>query len=74
MPKVDLSRVFLNQISIIGSALGTVGELGRVASLCAAAGISPVIDSTWPLSEARAGLARMLADDLFGKVVIDCSE
>jgi hypothetical protein len=43
-----------------------------LAQLCVTAGIAPVIDSMLPLSEARAGIARMVDGELFGKVVFDC--
>ena len=72
-PEVDLTRVFLNQNVIIGSAMGTIAELKLLAELCVTAGISPAIDSTHALADARAGVARMVGGELFGKVVFDCT-
>lgn len=66
----DLSRVFLNQLQILGSSLGTVEELRRLAALCDTRGIAPIVDSTHSLEHARDGLRRMIDGELFGKVVI----
>jgi NADPH:quinone reductase-like Zn-dependent oxidoreductase len=66
----DLSRIFLNQIQILGSSLGTVDELRRLATLCDSQGITPTVDSAHALADAEEGLRRMLGAELFGKVVI----
>jgi NADPH:quinone reductase-like Zn-dependent oxidoreductase len=65
----ELSRVFLNQIRIQGVAMGTRAELGRLAVLCATAGIEPAVDSTFALADATEGIRRMVDGELFGKVV-----
>jgi NADPH:quinone reductase-like Zn-dependent oxidoreductase len=65
----ELPRVFLNQIRIQGVAMGTPGELRRLAALCVARGIEPVIDSCLELADAREGIRRMIDGDLFGKIV-----
>jgi NADPH:quinone reductase-like Zn-dependent oxidoreductase len=65
----ELSRVFLNQIRIQGVAMGTRAELGRLAVLCATAGIVPAVDSTFALVDANEGIRRMVDGELFGKVV-----
>jgi NADPH:quinone reductase-like Zn-dependent oxidoreductase len=67
----DLARVFLNQLQVLGSALGTVHELSLLASFCSSRGLEPTIDSTHRLADIRDGLSRMLEGDVFGKVVID---
>jgi len=66
----DLSRVFLNQIQVLGSSLGTVRELRLLAAMCDSEGIEPIVDSTHTLIDALEGVRRMLDGDLFGKVVI----
>jgi len=68
-PSADLTQVFFMQRSVIGSTMGTVGELQRLVSFCDASGVRPVIDSVRPLAEARSGFARMLEGDSFGKIV-----
>ena len=68
-PNADLAQVFFLQRSVIGSTMGTRGELDRLVRFCAAAGIHPLVDSTIPLADARVGFERMAAGDLFGKIV-----
>ncbi len=66
----ELTRVFLNQIRIIGVAMGTRDELRRLAVLCASAAIEPAVDSTFALADAGEGIRRMVDGELFGKVVL----
>lgn len=66
----DLSRVFLNQLQVLGSSLGTVLELQSLVAMCDSAGIEPVVDSTYALADALEGVRRLLDGDAFGKVVI----
>ncbi|HMC67759.1 MAG TPA: zinc-binding dehydrogenase, partial [Mycobacteriales bacterium] len=68
--ETDLPRVFFTQVDILGSTMGTRGELASLLAFLAGSGVRPVIDSTFPLAEARAGFARLLEDGLFGKVVL----
>jgi NADPH:quinone reductase-like Zn-dependent oxidoreductase len=67
----ELSRVFLNQLRIQGVAMGTRGELRRLAALCASSGIEPAVDSSFALADAADGIRRMVDGELFGKVVFD---
>ncbi len=71
-PPAELTRVFFLQLSVVGSTMGTLDELGRLVRLLAATGVRPVIESTMPLREARAGFAAMAEGDLFGKIVFTC--
>jgi NADPH:quinone reductase-like Zn-dependent oxidoreductase len=68
-PSADLTKVFFLQRSVIGSTMGTRGELQRLVSMVDATGLRPVIDSVRPLSEARSGFAEMLEGEQFGKIV-----
>jgi len=65
----ELTRVFFLQLSVVGSTMGTRDELARLLQFCATTGLRPVIDAAMPLEQARDGFARMLAGDLFGKIV-----
>jgi NADPH:quinone reductase-like Zn-dependent oxidoreductase len=69
VPPADLNRVFFLQLSVIGSTMGTRGELARLLTFCEQTGVRPLIDRTMPLTEAKAGFSAMVAGDLFGKVV-----
>jgi NADPH:quinone reductase-like Zn-dependent oxidoreductase len=69
VPPADLNRVFFLQLSVIGSTMGTRGELSRLLTFCEQTGVRPVIDRTMPLTEAKAGFEAMISGGLFGKVV-----
>jgi len=69
VPPADLNRVFFLQLSVIGSTMGTRGELSRLLTFCEQTGTRPLIDRSMPLTEATAGFEAMIAEQLFGKVV-----
>jgi NADPH:quinone reductase-like Zn-dependent oxidoreductase len=68
-PPADLNRVFFQQLSVVGSTMGTRTELDALARLCATRDIRPVVDRVLPLAEARSGFAAMASGDVFGKIV-----
>jgi NADPH:quinone reductase-like Zn-dependent oxidoreductase len=68
-PSADLSRVFFLQLRVVGSTMGTRDELERLCRLLERTGVRPVIDNVLPLEQARDGFARLVAGDVFGKVV-----
>jgi len=67
----DLTRVFWNQLSIVGSTMGDMSEFREVISLLRGGAIKPVIDSVHTPEKARDAFARLEAWEQFGKVVID---
>lgn len=67
---VDLTRVFINHISIVGTSLGQIDDLRSVVALVAGSGIRPLIDSTFALDDAAAAVARLASGEAIGKVVI----
>ena len=69
MPPAELSRVFFLQLSIVGSTMGTIEELGRLVTFCEQSGVRPSIDSVLPLGSAREGFMRMLSGNQMGKIV-----
>lgn len=68
-PSADLTQVFFMQRAVVGSTMGTRGELDRLVRLCVASGIRPIIDSVRPLADARSGFERMIRGEGFGKIV-----
>jgi NADPH:quinone reductase-like Zn-dependent oxidoreductase len=68
--KAELTKIFFKQLRVVGSTMGNRAELERLANFVVNKGITPVIDSTFALADARAGFAKMAAGDLFGKIVI----
>jgi len=68
-PPAELNRVFFLQLRIVGSTMGTVHELDRLARLCQLKALRPSIDRVLPLAEARLGFEAMERGELFGKIV-----
>lgn len=69
-PPADLRRVFFRQLRIVGSTMGTRGELVGLLRLLDATGVRPLIDEVLPLSDAAAGMARLVDGHAFGKIVV----
>lgn len=67
---LDARYLFSRQLTIMGSYLGTRAELVRAVDHMAAGALRPVIDSVYPLQEARAAQVRMLDRQVFGKIVL----
>ncbi len=69
-PPAELTRVFFQELTVRGVTMGTRDELAALAAFCAHTDVRPVIDTTFPLTDAATGLARMAAGEQVGKIVI----
>jgi NADPH:quinone reductase-like Zn-dependent oxidoreductase len=69
-PPAELQRLFWRGLTVAGSTMGTLAELEALCRLVDAAGVRPVIDSTFALADAAAALRRLESGDVFGKVVV----
>lgn len=69
-PSADLTQVFFLQRAVVGSTMGTRGELQRLAAMVDATGLHPEIDSIRPISEAHSAFEELLAGEHFGKIVL----
>ena len=67
---LDLRYVFSRQLAILGCMMGTRSELLAVTQLVGQRRLTPVVDTVFPLRNARAAQERMLARDVFGKLVL----
>ena len=67
----DLRFLFSRQLSILGSYMGTMGELHEVLKHVFTGKLKPVVDRTFPLSEARAAHEYMEKSAMFGKIVLN---
>ena len=69
-PPADLARVFFLQLAVIGSTMGTRVELEALARFCVTTGTRPLIDSVYPLADARTAFERLAVGEAFGKIVL----
>jgi NADPH:quinone reductase-like Zn-dependent oxidoreductase len=68
---IDLRFLYSKQFSILGSYMGTMGELYEVLRHVFAGRLKPVVDRTFPLKEARAAHEHMEKSQMFGKIVLN---
>jgi len=69
-PPASLNRIFFLQLSVVGSTMGTREELEALIAFLLRTGLRPTIDSVHPLADAAAGIAKVAAGDVHGKVVL----
>jgi NADPH:quinone reductase-like Zn-dependent oxidoreductase len=67
---IDLRYLFTKQYSVLGSFMGTMGELHTALPFVFRGQIRPVIDRVYPLSEIRAAHIRLEQKEQFGKIVV----
>ena len=68
---LDLRFVYSRQLSVLGSYMGTMGELHEVLKHVFAGRLKPVVDRTFPLAEARNAHEYMERSEMFGKIVLN---
>ncbi len=68
--EVDIRSVFWNQISILGTTMGSPREFAAMLQLYEAGRLKPVVDSVFPLRDAPAAHRRMDEGQQFGKIVL----
>jgi len=68
--RVDLRYLFSKQWSLLGSFMGSMGELHQVLKFVFRGQLKPVIDAVYPLAEIRAAHERLENKQQFGKVLV----
>ena len=68
---IDLRFLFARQYSLMGSYMGTKGELLRAAHFFFGGQLRPAVDRTFPLAEAAAAQRHLEEGKHFGKVVLE---
>jgi NADPH:quinone reductase-like Zn-dependent oxidoreductase len=69
-PPAALHRIWWKQLTIYGSTMGTREDFEAAYELVKSGRAKPVVDSIFPLAEARAAHERMEAGEQFGKIVL----
>jgi NADPH:quinone reductase-like Zn-dependent oxidoreductase len=74
-PKADtnLQALYWNQVTIMGSTMGSDDDFRAMLSAVFAAKLKPIIDSVFPLGKIREAMARMEQGTQFGKIVLKIS-
>jgi NADPH:quinone reductase-like Zn-dependent oxidoreductase len=68
---IDLRFLFARQLSLLGSYMGTMGDLYEALKHVFSGKLRPVVDRTFPLSEVRAAHEYMEKSQMFGKIVLN---
>jgi NADPH:quinone reductase-like Zn-dependent oxidoreductase len=69
-PLTDLRHVFFRQISVLGSTMGTPGELAQVLRFVEEGKLRPVLDRVLPLADVRRAHELLAQRAQFGKIVL----
>jgi len=67
----DIRYIFFRRLSVLGSTMGTKGELLEIMRMVDRGALKPVIDSVFPLAEIAAAHRRMQERKTFGKIVVN---
>jgi len=75
LAETDIRLIFWNQLRIIGSTMANRKEFTDVMQLIFQGKLRPVIDTSFPLEQAKTAYQRLLDGKQFGKIVIkiDCN-
>lgn len=67
----ELQRIFFQEISVLGTTMGSRDDLRHLLAFLARTGVRPVVDAAFPLARAADALGRLAAGDQFGKIVLE---
>jgi NADPH:quinone reductase-like Zn-dependent oxidoreductase len=71
--EVNIQALYWNQISVLGSTMGSRAEFQQLLLALSAAKVKPVVDSVVPLDKVREATSRLEAGKQFGKIVLNIS-
>ncbi|WP_037144745.1 zinc-binding dehydrogenase [Rhodococcoides fascians] len=70
LAEVEVARIFAKRLRILGSAMGTLGDLESTLAMCVSQHIRPPVQEVLPLNEAARAFETMLDGDVMGKLVL----
>jgi NADPH:quinone reductase-like Zn-dependent oxidoreductase len=68
--EAHLNLVFFRNLSILGSTMGSLGDVHRLLGLLEAGRLAPIVDDVLPLDEIAEAHRRLEAREVFGKLVL----
>jgi NADPH:quinone reductase-like Zn-dependent oxidoreductase len=68
--EIDNRYIFGKHLSLIGSSMGTHSDFKEVMKLVFDGRLNPVLDQTFPLSEAGAAQERLARGEQMGKITL----
>ncbi len=71
--EIDVRRLFWNQLSIVGSTMGSIADISDMLRLVAGSKLRPIVDRVVPLEDAADALRLLDAGGQFGKIVVAVS-
>lgn len=69
--ELNFAPIFFKSLSVLGSTMGGLGEMKRVAELVFAGKLNPLVDSRFPLAEVAAAHDKLGSREAFGKVLLE---
>ncbi len=69
-PPAALHRIWWRELQVLGSTMGTAEDFAGAYALVASGRARPVVDSVFPLAEARAAHERLERGEQLGKIVL----
>ncbi|WP_444663260.1 zinc-binding dehydrogenase [Cellulomonas sp. CW35] len=66
----ELTRLFFQEITVAGVTMGSRDDLQHLLAFLARTGVRPLVDTTYPLTQAGDALRRLAAGTQFGKIVL----
>jgi NADPH:quinone reductase-like Zn-dependent oxidoreductase len=69
-PPAALHRIWWRELAVLGSSMGTAADFQGAYDLVASGKIRPLVDSVYPLAEARAAHERLERGEQVGKIVL----
>ena len=73
-PSADLRRLFIRQLQVLGSTLGSRAEFRDMIDFIEQKGLKPHIDAVFPLAEIHAALEKLESGRQFGKIGLSIGE
>jgi NADPH:quinone reductase-like Zn-dependent oxidoreductase len=67
---LDLRRVFFKELRLLGAKMGPFAEFKELVEYVDAGKLTPIVDRSFPLAEARAAHEHLAARKQFGKVIL----